>query len=193
MKNKKTSQIFIRLFLAILLCLPLYGCQQPSLQSVYSSSSMPTRPASALYPFRTFEEAVSYATTIVYGEITAIRPTCKEIFEATSPDTTDSFNIITPIEISPIEVLKGENTPPVVYKRLGGEYEGVRYVQEGDDMNLQVGQKILVFLNAYNYDLGPDWVMVEENGQVQYYDDDSQELVNIPTEDYLQKIREQVA
>ena len=76
---------------------------------------------------------------------------------------------------------------------MGGEFEWVRYVSADDDTTLQAGQKVLLFLNEFNCDIGPEWVMVEENGQVQYRDDDSQELANIPTENYLQMIREQIS
>ena len=193
MKNGRVLKKLLPFCLIFLLCLSVSGCQQQSsLQSMYSSSSMPTQAACAVYPGRTLAEAADYATTIVYGEITSIQPTCKDVYESPYPDIPAEPLIMTPIQISPIEVLKGENAV-TTYKRLGGEFEGVRYTQEGDDRNLAVVQKILVFLNAHNYDLGPQYVMVEEDGQVFYEDNTTHELVYTSVENYLEMIQEQLA
>ena len=193
MRNKKLVSFLLFVCLIPLLCVSFYGCKrQPSLQSMYSSVSMPTQAAHATYPGRTLAEAADYATTIVYGEITSIQPTCKDVYESPYPDIPAEPLIMTHIQISPIEVLKGENAV-TTYKRLGGEFEGVRYTQEGDDRNLAVGQKIVVFLNAHNYDLGPQYVMVEEDGQVFYEDNTTHELVYTSVENYLEMIRAQLA
>lgn len=189
------DKICLLLVLIVLFSTLLYGCEQPSYTGTASSTSTPEKVFSAVYPAWDFPGAVDHATTIVYGEITNIQPAYEHINPSTGPGVEESSTIFTPIEISPIQLLKGSDTSEssILYLRMGGEFEGVRYVSADDDTTLQVGQKVLLFLNEFNCDIGPEWVMVEENGQVQYRDDDSQELANIPTENYLQMIREQIS
>lgn len=89
--------------------------------------------------------------------------------------------------------MKGEATSSVLYNRLGGEYEGVIYRQEGDDITPAIGQKVIVFLDENSYDLGPNWALWEENGSVKYQDRDTHDLVEKPIEEYIQMVMDEIS
>ena len=116
-------------------------------------------------------------------KLPGVKSTYQETYE--NLDLTQTY---TPIEITPIQILKGESASPVLYNRLGGEYDGVLYRQEGDDITPATGQKVIVFLDENSYDLGPNWALWEENGLVKYQDRDTHNLVEKPIGEYIQMV-----
>lgn len=188
MKKSKFPFPILCLLLIFWLRCPLSGCQNQENRTSQETSSLPTHYSDALYPSFSLSEAIDLSSTIVYGEITGVKSTYQETYEKL--DLTQTY---TPIEITPIQILKGESASPVLYNRLGGEYDGVLYRQEGDDITPAIGQKVIVFLDENSYDLGPNWALWEENGSVKYQDRDTHDLVEKPIEEYIQMVTDEIS
>ena len=96
----------------------------------------------------------------VYGEISRIQPAQERYI------TPDKTQVYTPIEITPIETLKGDPGPTLLYNRIGGEYEGVIYRLEGYDFSFQEGDRIFIFMGKYDSALGPTSISIEHDGML---------------------------
>lgn len=185
----KLKKAFVPLLLSAILILG--GCAQSS-NPGGSASNSENSPADtqyfcAQYPGYTLPEAVAQASTIVYAEIANIKPAYEETYDGVGEPS-----IVTPIDLSPIEPLKGKNDD-LVYHRLGGDFKGIRYRQIGDDTHLQPGQKVIAFLNAYDWDISPEWVLLEDNGTIRYQPDPTENYTTVSTEEFLSLIRQELA
>ncbi len=186
MKNRKFLAILLSFCWVTLFCAS--GCQTQGNDSPKEDpSSLTTQYYSAMYPAFTVSEAVDFSTTIVYGEITNIKPAYQKIYPDIS--LTQTF---TPIDIRPIRILKGENTATVLYNRLGGEYEGVVYRQTGDNITPAVGQKVMVFLDENSCDLGPNWALWEENGMVGFESEETHTRVEMAIDEYINMVQKEI-
>lgn len=188
--TKLKERIFCCIFSVLLL---LGGCAQPPSPAAesqdFESDTIPelSQYFCAQYPSYTLPEAVAHATTIVYAEIVTIQPAYEETNGGVGTPV-----IMTPIELSPIESLKGKHST-FIYRRLGGDYDGTRYLQQGSDIHLKEGQKVVAFLNAYERDIGPTWFLLETDGTIRYQPDPYENDTTASTEEFLSLIRQELA
>lgn len=184
--GKKASCAVISFILFVFM---VTGCSSSGgAASEENMDSKPVHMYSAAYIETSFPEMVREASTILYGEITNIQPSRqRDISEY-------SKQVYTPIEITPIELVKGgEGKEPVLYNRLGGEYEGIIYKLEGNDLTFKKGQRIFIFLSDINSDLGPTSVYIENNGKFSVWDDDQKALKETTPEEYIAKVKAELA
>ena len=123
----------------------------------------------------------------MYGEISRIQPAQERYI------TPDNTQVYTPIEITPIETLKGDPGPPLLYNRLGGEYEGVLYQVEGQELSFQEGDRIFIFMGKYDSDLGPTSISIEHDGMLTVWDEEGNNTMEMPTQEYIAKVKAALA
>lgn len=189
MTSKTTRRFFLLLLSFILLVSSLSGCtshpsepgDEPSSES---DSSKPTVKIFASYAHVTFDDLLEDAVAIVYGEISHILP-AKERYIAE-----DVTQVYTPIEITPIETLKGDPGSTLLYNRIGGDFEGVLYQIEGQELSFQEGDRIFIFLGLYDGDLGPTSVSIEHDGMLTVWDEEGNETMEMPTREYIAKVKD---
>ena len=189
MTSKMTMRFFLLLLSFVLLVSSLSGCtshpSEPADEpSSESDSSKPTVKIFASYAHVTFDDLLEDAVAIVYGEISHILP-AKERYIAE-----DVTQVYTPIEITPIETLKGDPGSTLLYNRIGGDFEGVLYQIEGQELSFQEGDRIFIFLGPYDGDLGPTSVSIEHDGRLTVWDEEGNETIEMPTGEYIAKVKD---
>ena len=192
-KIKKRFSLLLLTF--VFLVSLLSGCtsqtSEPAADSPSSKSeadsSKPTVKILASYGEITFDGLLERAASIVYGEISRIQPAQERYI------TPDNTQVYTPIEITPIETLKGDPGPTLLYNRLGGEYEGVIYQIEGQDLSFQEGDRIFIFLGLYDADMGPTSVSIEHDGMLTVWDEKGVNTMEMPTQEYIAKVKAALA
>ncbi|MBP3324605.1 MAG: hypothetical protein J6M16_10460 [Clostridia bacterium] len=120
--------------------------------------------------FRSCGEAVDKAEIVVYGTVNYVGKTYEAVFttEFMPDEYITSRYYYTPIEISIIEVIKGEyKENKIIYNALGGTYGNITYDSKVyDTLGYKTGDKILVYLSQ-SYDeigyecIGPECVIGE--------------------------------
>lgn len=184
----------------LLLCcvLPVSGCETrihqdswqgestppPSMEET-ASQPMPREGTFFLdYIYLSLRDLTLQADTIVYGEVTGILPAIVPDEEKDDPAPL----IYTPVEVTPILRHKGNPTiNPVVYYQPGGVYQGIKQAVD-HGVNLQTGQRVVLFLTAHHHDMGGNSVLVEEDGQITYLEDGTYQLVSCTPQEFLERI-----
>ncbi len=192
-KRKKRFSLLLLTF--VFLVSLLSGCTvQPSKPAADSSSSKsesdsykPVVKGFASYVETTFDDLLEESVAIVYGEISHIQSAQKRFISQTHTQ------VYTPIEITPIETLKGDPGPTLLYNRLGGEYEGVIYQIEGQDLSFQEGDRIFIFLGLYDADMGPTSVSIEHDGMLTVWDEKGVNTMEMSTQEYIAKVKAALA
>lgn len=190
MTPKVTKRFSLLLLMFIFLISILSGCSFHSSESPAapssseSDSSKPVVSIHALYTPVTFDDLLEDSTVIVYGEISRVLP-------AKERPITESLNqVYTPVEITPIETLKGTPTSPFTYNYVGGEFEGKIYQIEGDTRSFHEGDRVFVFLSIYDGDIGPSSVFIEHNGMLTVWDEEGNETMEMSTGEYISKVKD---
>lgn len=187
----KITKRFSLLLLSFVLLVPvLAGCTshpsetaaEPS--SLVEDSSKPTVNIYASFAHYTFDDLLEKSTSIVYGEISSIQPSQERYIAE------DLTQVYTPIEITPIETLKGDPGSTLLFNRIGGEYEGVVYRMEGYDFPIQEGDRIFIFMGKYDSALGPTSVSIEHDGMLTVWDEEGNETIEMPTGEYIGKVKD---
>ena len=190
-KRKRRFSLLLLAF--VLLVSLLSGCaSQTSEPAAETSSSVEDSSKSvvnmyASYAHFTFDDLLERATSIVYGEISRIQPAQERYI------TPDKTQVYTPIKITPIETLKGDPGPTLLYNRIGGEYEGVIYRLESYDFSFQEGDRIFIFMGKYDSDLGPTSISIEHDGMLTVWDEKGVNTMEMPTQEYIAKVKAALA
>ena len=192
-KIKKRFSLLLLTF--VFLVSLLSGCtsqtSEPAADSPSSKSeadsSKPTVKILASYGEITFDGLLERAASIVYGEISRIQPAQERYI------TPDKTQVYTPIKITPIETLKGDPGPTLLYNRIGGEYEGVIYRLESYDFSFQEGDRIFIFMGKYDSALGPTSISIEHDGMLTVWDEKGVNTMEMPTQEYIAKVKAALA
>ena len=190
-KRKRRFSLLLLAF--VLLVSLLSGCaSQTSEPAAETSSSVEDSSKSvvnmyASYAHFTFDDLLERATSIVYGEISRIQPAQERYI------TPDKTQVYTPIKITPIETLKGDPGPTLLYNRIGGEYEGVIYRLESYDFSFQEGDRIFIFMGKYDSALGPTSISIEHDGMLTVWDEKGVNTMEMPTQEYIAKVKAALA
>lgn len=171
LSHRKAGRV-VALFCCVLLLFG--GCA--STEPYSDASSLSQKVVINEYPSHTLQELTQTADAIVYGEVTGILP-CEDAGSL----------LYTPVEISVLKRLKGDpQENPVLYRQQGGIRNGVQMTVQ-PSIDLQQGQRVILFLDKNRYDLGPDSVLTEHDGTVAYREKNSGDPVEYSTNDFLRK------
>ncbi|MBP3324682.1 MAG: hypothetical protein J6M16_10860 [Clostridia bacterium] len=112
--------------------------------------------------FSSFSKAKKYSDIVVYGEISEIQ---KSYFSVP-----DGGIARTPVIITPIKILKGDNsTEKIIYHALGGIMGDTEYISDVyPTSNFEVGSKVLLFLEKsdngdFYVDISPSFTFLEDS------------------------------
>lgn len=156
----------------------------------------------ACFPRMTVESISQSAEYIVHGVITKQKDAV--VFTHTSDDGYSSKEVFTPYEIRITDDIKGNvDGKTIDFLAYGGETDTDIYIFEGD-ADVNVGDEVLTFLDAYGISWGAQGVYVVEDGNISIYthmlptdtlndDEENQStFTQISLDDYMQLISEYV-
>ena len=171
--------------------------------SVSSESALKmTHTSMACFPRMTVESSSQSAEYIVHGVITKQKDAV--IFTHTSDDGYSSKEVFTPYEIRITDDIKGNvDGKTIDFLAYGGETDTDIYIFDGN-VDVEVGDEVLTFLDAYGISWGAQGVYVVEDGNISIYthmlptdtlndDEENQStFTQISLDDYMQLISEYV-
>ena len=192
----KKIKISLAIFLVVIL---LSACgNYMEIKEVTEESKLPEKEIIVMDSFtsyvgyNSYQEALQGAETVVYG-------TVKEIGEPFSLNFGDEKTIIkayyTPITIEVIECIKGDvNGTTIVYNAKGAEFDDVIYdYQAYDTLEIEVGDKLLVYLSENNRSISPQCVIGEDENGIATRSTLDQRMPNYPLEKHVELARKAYA